>query len=145
MSHAVVMETLPDVLEHVYSIDDDALGSLKKELLGVEEGLGHPLDLLVVVMVNFPAVVKHITDIADSEPHLVDGFCHLLERSIPEAPHGVLQVLLKGHNFSEAVADVCHAVEVESSNEKSFDEARDFHIMVRIGSSDCGHSQGCSE
>ena len=44
----------------------------------MEESLCHSLDLFVVMMVNFTAVVKHVTKIRDRKAHLVDGFCDLL-------------------------------------------------------------------
>ena len=65
VAHSVVMETLSDVLEDVNSVDDDALGGLEEELLGVEEGLGHSLDLLVVVVVDLSAVVEHVANVGD--------------------------------------------------------------------------------
>ena len=63
--HSVVMEGLAHVLEDVDSADDDALGVGFAQLLGVEEGLGHSLDLLVVVVVELSAVVEHVAEVRD--------------------------------------------------------------------------------
>ena len=70
VSHSVVVQglvfiqkndySLAYVLEDVDSADDDALGVGFAQLLGMEEGLGHSLDLLVVVVVGLSAVVEHV-------------------------------------------------------------------------------------
>ena len=57
------METLTDILENVNSVYNNALGGFKQELLRVEERLSHPLDLLIVVMVNLATVVEHVANI----------------------------------------------------------------------------------
>ena len=48
VSHSVVMEGLAHILEDVDSADDDVLGVGFAQLLEMEEGLCHSLDLLVV-------------------------------------------------------------------------------------------------
>ena len=87
LAHAVVVETLAGVLEDVNSVNDEGLSGLEENLLGVEEGLSHSLDLLIVVMIDLSAVIKHVTNIRDSETEGVDGLGGLLVRSIPEAAH----------------------------------------------------------
>ena len=57
------METLTDILENVNSVYNNALGGFKQELLRVEERLSHPLDLLIIVMVNLATVVEHVANI----------------------------------------------------------------------------------
>ena len=57
------METLTYILEDVYSIHNNALGSFEEELLGMKESFGHPLDLLIVMVVNLTTVVEHIANI----------------------------------------------------------------------------------
>ena len=87
LAHAVVVETLTGILEDVNSVNDEGLSGLEENLLGVEEGLSHSLDLLIVVMIDLSAVIKHVTNIRDSETEGVDGLGGLLVRSIPEAAH----------------------------------------------------------
>ena len=72
-AHAVVVETLTSILKNVDSVDDKRLCGLEQDLLRVKVGFGHPLDLLVVVMVNFAAVIKHVTNVRDSESKLIEG------------------------------------------------------------------------
>ena len=72
-SHAVVVETLTSILKNVDSVDDKRLCGLEQDLLRVKVGFGHPLDLLVVVMVDFAAVIKHVTNVRDSESKLIEG------------------------------------------------------------------------
>ena len=78
MAHTVVVERFSDILKNVDTVNNDALSSLKEELFRVEESLSHSLDLFIVMMVNFTAVVKHVTKVGDRKTHLVDGFCDLL-------------------------------------------------------------------
>ena len=87
LAHAVIMETLTGIFENVDAVNGERLSGLKKDLLGMEESLSHSLDLLVIMMINLTAVVKHVTDIGDGETELVDGLGGLLVRSIPEAAH----------------------------------------------------------
>ena len=63
VAHSVIVETLANIFENIYSINNNTLGGFKKELLRMKESLSHPLDLLVVVVVDFATVVKHVTDI----------------------------------------------------------------------------------
>ena len=63
LAHAVIVETLTGVLEDVNSIDNEGLSGLEEDLLGVKEGLSHSLDLLIVVMIDLSAVIKHVTNI----------------------------------------------------------------------------------
>jgi len=132
LAHAVVMETLTGVLENVYSIHDEGLSGLEKKLLGVEESLGHALDLLVVVMINLAAMVKHVADVGDGESELVDGLGGLLVGSVPEAAHGVLKVLLDGVGIRDAVTNVGHSVEVEGTHEEALNKAGDLGVVVRV-------------
>ena len=73
LAHAVVVETLTSVLKNVDSVDDERLSCLEQDLLRVEVGFGHPLNLLVVVMVDFAAVIKHVTDVRDSKSKLIES------------------------------------------------------------------------
>ncbi|MCP4667626.1 MAG: hypothetical protein GY849_14820, partial [Deltaproteobacteria bacterium] len=57
-THSVVMETLTDILESVNTINDKGLLGLEEDLLGMEEGLGHSLELLIIVMIDFTTVVE---------------------------------------------------------------------------------------
>merc|ERR1719148_672612 len=63
LAHAVVVETLTGVLEDVDSVDDKRLGGLEEDLLGMKVSLSHSLDLLVIVMIDLTAMVKHVTDV----------------------------------------------------------------------------------
>ena len=63
LAHAVIVETLTGVLEDVNSIDNEGLSGLEEDLLGVKEGLSHSLDLLIVVMIDLSAVIKHVTNV----------------------------------------------------------------------------------
>lgn len=130
LAHAVIVETLTGVLEDVDSVNDEGLSGLEEELLGMEEGLSHSLDLLVIVVVDLAAVVKHVADVGDGESELVDGLSDLLVGSVPEATHGVLEVLLNRVGVRDAVTDVGHAVEVEGADEEAFNDASDFGIVV---------------
>jgi hypothetical protein len=132
LAHAVVMETLAGVLEHVDTVHDEGLVGLKEDLLGVEEGLSHSLDLLVVVVVDLTAVVEHVADVGNSETELVDGLGSLLVGSVPEATHGVLEMLLDGVGVGNAVGDVGHAMEVEGTDEETLDEASDFGVVMSV-------------
>ena len=87
LAHAVIVETLTGILEDVNSVNDEGLSGLEENLLGVKEGLSHSLDLLIVVMIDLSTVIKHVTNIRDSETEGVDGLGGLLIRSIPEAAH----------------------------------------------------------
>ena len=120
LTHAVIMKTFASVFENVNSINNQRLLSLKEELLGVEEGFCHSLDLLVVVVINLSAVVKHIADVGNSETKLVDGLGSLLIGAIPEATHGVLKVLLNRICIGDTMANICHTMEVKSSDKETF-------------------------
>jgi phage-related protein len=63
LAHAVVVETLTGILEDVNSVNDEGLSGLEENLLGVKEGLSHSLDLLIVVMIDLSAVIKHVTNV----------------------------------------------------------------------------------
>ena len=63
MSHSVIVKTLSDILEDVDSINDDAFGSLKKKLFWMEEGFSHSLNLLIVMVINLSAMIKHVANI----------------------------------------------------------------------------------
>jgi hypothetical protein len=131
-AHAVIVETLTDVLESVDTVDDEGLASLKQDLLGMEESLSHSLDLLVVVMVDLAAVVKHVTDVRDGKSELVNALGGLLEVSVPEAAHGVFEVLLDGVGVGHAVGNIGHAVEVKGTNEETFNESADFDVVMGV-------------
>ncbi|MCP4557813.1 MAG: hypothetical protein GY836_20590, partial [Herbaspirillum sp.] len=141
-AHAVVVETLTGVLEHVHTVDDERLLGLEQDLLGMEEGLSHSLDLLVIVMIDFTAMVEHVTDVGDRETELVDGLSGLLVGSVPEAAHGVLEVLLDGVGVRDTVGNIGHTVEVEGTNEETLDEATNFDVVVEVVSlSVCGNKR----
>ena len=78
LAHAVVVETLTSVLEHVDTVHDERLGCLEQDLLGVEEGFSHPLDLFIVMMINLTTMVKHVTDVRYCETELVESLGGLL-------------------------------------------------------------------
>ena len=63
MSHSVIVKTLSDILEDVDSINDDAFSSLKKKLFWMEEGFSHSLNLLIVMVINLSAMIKHVANI----------------------------------------------------------------------------------
>ena len=132
LTHAVVVETLTSVLKDVHTVDDERLSGLEEDLLGVEVGLGHPLDLLVVVMVNLSAVVEHVANVGHGQAELVKSLGSLLVRSIPEATHGVLEVLLNWVGIRNAVADIGHAVEVEGTDEETLDESGDLGVIMDV-------------
>ena len=145
LAHAVVMKTFTSVLEDVDTVDDEGLGGLEQDLLGVEEGLSHSLDLFVIVMVDLAAMVEHVTNVGHGQTELVDGLGGLLVRSVPEATHGVLEVLLNWVGIRDAVADVGHAVEVKGSNEESFNESGDLGVVVGVVSAGVGSDKSGSE
>jgi len=145
LAHAVVMETLTGVLEDVDTVDDERLGGLEQDLLGVEEGLSHSLDLLVVVMVNLTAMVEHVANVGHGQTELVNGLGGLLVGSIPEAAHRVLEVLLNWVGIGDAVADIGHAVEVESTNKEAFNKSGDLGVVVGVVSVGCSNDKSGSE
>ena len=145
LAHTVIVETLTSVLEDVDTVDDERLGGLEEDLLGVEVGLSHSLDLLVVVMIDLAAVVKHVTNVRDGQTELVDGLGSLLVRSIPEAAHGVLEVLLDGVGVGDAVTNIGHAMEVEGTNEEAFNEAGDLGVVMGVVSMSCSSDKSGSE
>ena len=63
MAHSVIVETFANIFENVNSVNNNTLSGFKKELLRMEESLSHPLDLLIVVMVDFATVIEHVADI----------------------------------------------------------------------------------
>ena len=73
LSHAVVVETFTSIFKNVDSVDDERLCCLEQDLLRVEVGFGHPLNLLVIVMVDFTAVIKHVTNVRDSKSKLIES------------------------------------------------------------------------
>ena len=145
LAHAVVMETLTGVLKDVDTVDDERLGGLEQDLLGVEEGLSHSLDLLVVVMVNLTAMVEHVANVGHGQTELVNGLGGLLVGSIPEAAHRVLEVLLNWVGIGDAVADIGHAVEVESTNKEAFNKSGDLGVVVGVVSVGCSNDKSGSE
>ena len=145
LTHTVVVETLTGVLEDVHAVNDERLVGLKKDLLGVEERLGHPLNLLVVVVVDLATVVKHVTDVGDGETELIDGLSGLLVGSVPEATHGVLEMLLNGVSIRHAVGNIGHAVEVEGTDKESLHEAGNFSVVVSVVSLDSDGNHSSSE
>ena len=145
LAHAVVVETLAGVLENVDTVDDERLVGLEEDLLGVEERLSHPLDLLVVVVVNLAAVVEHVANVGNGEAERVDGLGGLLVGAIPEAAHGVLEVLLNGVGIRHAVGDVSHAVEVEGTDEETLDEASNLGVIMRVSGLSNGSDKRGSE
>ena len=149
LAHAVIVETLTGVLEHVDSVDDKRLSSLEEDLLGMEVSLSHSLDLLVIVMIDLAAMVKHVTDVRYGQTKLVNGLGGFLVGSVPEATHGVLEMLLNRVGIGDAVTDVGHAVEVEGSNEESLNETGDLGIVMGGVSlsddSDKSGSESCFE
>ena len=143
LAHAVVMETLTSVLEDVNSIDNERLSGLKEDLLGVKEGLSHSLDLLVIVVIDLAAVIEHVADVGHGQTELVDGLGGLLVGSVPEAAHGVLEVLLDGVGVRDAVGNIRHSVEVEGSDEEALDESGDLMVVVCVSSDgDSGNKSG---
>ena len=132
LAHAVVVETLASVLEDVDSVDDEGLCGLEQNLLGVKVSLSHSLDLLIVVMVNLSAVIKHVANVGYGETKLVNSLSGLLVRSVPEAAHGVLEVLLNGVGIGDAMANVGHSMEVEGTDEESLDESGDLGVVVSV-------------
>jgi hypothetical protein len=145
LAHAVVVETLAGVLEDVNSVDNEGLGGLEENLLRVEEGLSHSLDLLIVVMIDLSAVIKHVTNIRDGETERVDGLGGLLVRSIPEAAHGVLEMLLNRVGIRDTVCDISHAMEVKGTNKESLNEASNFGIVMGVVGIGSGGNKGSSE
>ena len=145
LAHAVVVETLAGVLEDVNSVNDEGLSGLEENLLGVEEGLSHSLDLLIVVMIDLSTVIKHVTNIRDSETEGVDGLGGLLIRSIPEAAHGVLEMLLNRVGIRDTVCDISHAMEVEGTNKETLYEASNLGIVVSVVGVGSGSNESCSE
>ena len=63
MAHSVVVETLTNIFENVNSINNNALSGFKEKLFWMKESLSHPLDLLIVMMVDFATVIEHVTDV----------------------------------------------------------------------------------
>ena len=78
VAHAVIMKTFTSIFEDVDTIDGKRLGGLEQDLLGMEESLSHSLNLLVIVVINLAAVVKHVTDIGDGETELINSLGGLL-------------------------------------------------------------------
>ena len=143
-AHAVVMETLTGVLKNVDTVNDNRLSGPEEKLFRMEEGFGHSLDLLVVVMVNLTAMVEHVTDVRYGQPELIKSLCSLLVSSVPKTTHSVFEMLLNGVRIRDAVSDIGHSMEVEGSNEESFNKTTDLGIVV-LGVSlggNCNESSG---
>ena len=87
LAHTIVMNSLTSVLKDINAIDNERLVGLEEDLFRVEEGFSHPLDLLVVVVIDFATMVEHVTDVGDGETELVDGLDNLLVGAIPETAH----------------------------------------------------------
>ena len=134
LTHAVVMETFTSVLENVDTVDNERLIGLEEDLLRVEERLSHPLDLLVIVVINLAAVVKHVADIGNSETELINSLGGLLVGTVPESTHSVFEMMLNRVGIRHAVSDVGHAVEVEGTNEETLDDAGNLGVIMRISS-----------
>mmetsp|Transcript_10325 Transcript_10325/g.13971 ORF Transcript_10325/g.13971 Transcript_10325/m.13971 type:complete len:249 (-) Transcript_10325:41-787(-) len=130
----VIVKTLTGVLIDINAVNNKVFGSLHQDLLGVEEGLSHALNLFVVVMVDLATVVQHVANVRDRETHLSDGHRDLLESSVPETAHGVLKMLLHRVVLADAMRQVRHAMEIESTNEETFDQARDSLILMLVNS-----------
>jgi len=145
LAHAVVMKTLTSVLEYVDSVNDKGLSGLEEDLLGMKESLSHSLNLLVIVMINLTAMVKHVADIGDSESKLINSLGGFLVRSVPESAHGVLEMLLNGVGIRDTVCNIGHSVEVEGTNEETFNEASDLGIVMDIISNGKGADKSCSK
>ena len=84
VTHAVIVKTFTSIFEDVDTIDGKRLGGLEQDLLGMEESLSHSLNLLVIVVINLAAVVKHVTDIRDGESELINDLGGS-SRSLPKA------------------------------------------------------------
>ena len=134
LTHAVVMETFTSVLENVDTVDNERLIGLEEDLLRVEERLSHPLDLLVIVVINLTTVVKHVTDIGNSETELINSLGGLLVGTVPESTHSVFEMMLNRVGIRHAVSDVGHAVEVEGTDEETLDDAGNLGVIMRISS-----------
>ena len=134
LTHAVVMETFTSVLENVDTVDNERLIGLEEDLLRVEERLSHPLDLLVIVVINLAAVVEHVADIGNSETELINSLGGLLVGTVPESTHSVFEMMLNRVGIRHAVSDVGHAVEVEGTDEETLDDARNLGVIMRISS-----------
>ena len=134
LTHAVVMETFTSVLENVDTVDNERLIGLEEDLLRVEERLSHPLDLLVIVVINLATVVEHVTDIGNSETELINSLGGLLVGTVPESTHSVFEMMLNRVGIRHAVSDVGHAVEVEGTDEETLDDARNLGVIMRISS-----------
>ena len=63
MAHSVVVETLTNIFEDVNSVNNNTLSGFKKKLLWMKESLSHPLDLFIVMMVDFATVIEHVADV----------------------------------------------------------------------------------
>ena len=111
----------------------------------MQKCLRHPLDLLVVVVVNLATMVEHVTDVGNSEAELVNGRCDLLIGAIPETAHGVLDVTLDWVSVRHAVGNVGHAVEVEGTDEEALDETSNLGVVMSIGSLSDDCNDGGSE
>ena len=134
LTHAVVMETFTSVLENVDTVDNERLIGLEEDLLRVEERLSHPLNLLVIVVINLATVVEHVTDIGNSETELINSLGGLLVGTVPESTHSVFEMMLNRVGIRHAVSDVGHAVEVEGTDEETLDDARNLGVIMRISS-----------
>ena len=86
-AHTIVMNSLTSILKDINAIDNERLVGLEEDLFRVEEGFSHPLDLLVVVVIDFATMVEHVTDVGDGEAELIDGLDNLLVGAIPETAH----------------------------------------------------------
>jgi len=80
--HAVVVETLTNVLKDVHTVDTERNRGLEEDLPGLKVGLGHPLDLLVAGRLNLSAVVEHVTNVGHGQAEFVKSLDSLLVRSI---------------------------------------------------------------
>ena len=134
LTHAIVMETFTSVLENVDTVDNERLIGLEEDLLRVEERLSHPLNLLVIVVINLATVVEHVTDIGNSETELINSLGGLLVGTVPESTHSVFEMMLNRVGIRHAVSDVGHAVEVEGTDEETLDDARNLGVIMRISS-----------
>jgi len=134
VTQAVIVQSFSDIFKDVDSVDNKRFGGFQKHLFGVKERLCHSLDLFVVVMVDFAAMVQHVSNVRNGETHLVDSLCDLLEGTVPVAAHSVFKMFLHGVRISDTLGNICHAVEVKGANKEAFNDTCNFLVTgVRSG------------
>ena len=145
LAHAVVVETFACILENVYAVNNKRFIGLKKDLFRMEESFGHPLNLLVVVVVNLATVVEHVADVGNRQTKLIKGLCGFLVRSIPEAAHSIFKVLLNRVGIRDTVSDISHAMEVKGTYKESLYEAGNLGIVMGVVGIGSGGNESSSE